>query len=189
VIVETIAGIVGLSLLLTEHKTKPKPRWVVELHPAILSDSITKLLDRGFIVGRYLDRRTATHLHRGIDISAPRFTNIYSIQDGKVIGTYPDGERQGYGNSILILNSDGFSSFYTHLESINPEITRGAYVYKGQLLGKVGYSGTRHKKPHLHLEIIKNLTFRNPKPPINENTPRIDPIDYLVRNNVTIGRT
>lgn len=187
-IFEIIAGVVGLTLLLQENKSKPRPRWIVDLHPAILSDYTSKLLDRGFVTGRYLDRRTETHLHRGIDIAAPLNTNIYSIQNGKVIGTYPDGDRQGYGNSILILNSDGFSAFYAHLNGISSTITRGTEVYKGQYLGKVGATGTEDMRPHLHLEVIEGLRYRNQHPPINENTPRIDPYEYLIRNKVTIGR-
>lgn len=184
---EVIAGVVGLSLLLTN--TKPKPKYLIELHPAILSDARTKLLDRGFITGKYLDIRSPTHLHRGIDVSSPRHSNIYSVQDGKVIGIYPDGERQGYGNSILILHSDGFSSFYAHLENFDNSLTRGSYVYRGQKIGSVGSSGTEDSRPHLHLEILKGLRFLPRRPAINENSPeRINPLDYLIRNNVTIGR-
>jgi murein DD-endopeptidase MepM/ murein hydrolase activator NlpD len=148
-------------------------------------------VDRGFVTekGKYLNRRTPTHLHRGVDISSPRHSTIYSIQDGKVIGTYPDGERQGYGNSILILHSDGFSAFYAHLETINPELMRGTEVFKGQQIGTVGSSGTESNRAHLHLEILRGLDFRNPRPPINELRPdRADPEEYLVRNFVTIGR-
>lgn len=186
-IFEGIAGLIGIALSLAG--TKPRPRWSIQLHPAILSDSPSKLLDRGIITGRFLERRSASHLHRGIDIAAPLGTNIYSIQDGKVIGIYPDGIRSGYGNSILILHSDGFASFYAHLNSIE-NLVRGDDVFKGQFIGTVGSTGTNHSHAHLHLEILKGLTFKNPKPTINENTPdRINPIDYLARNNVTIGRT
>jgi murein DD-endopeptidase MepM/ murein hydrolase activator NlpD len=183
VIIEVIAGIVGLTMMLTETKNKSFP------HPVILPTTRTKIVDRGSVTHRYLEYRTPTHLHRGIDIWAPRHSNIYSVNDGKVIGIYPEGDRQGYGNSILILHSDGFSSFYAHLENFDPSLARGSNIYRGQLIGTVGSSGTNDNHPHLHLEILKGLRFFPTRPAINEDRPeRTDPLDYLVRNNVTIGR-
>jgi murein DD-endopeptidase MepM/ murein hydrolase activator NlpD len=190
VIIEGIAGVIGLVLSIRgTKKTIPKPRYVIELHPAILSDSKTKLMDRGAFSGQYLERRSPTHLHRGIDIAAPLNTQVYSVQDGKVIGIYPDGDRSGYGKSILILHTDGFSSFYAHLNSVATGLERGSIVYKGEPIGKVGNTGTNSPFTHLHLEILKGLSFRNPRPAISEYTPeRESPIEYLRRNNIMIGK-
>jgi murein DD-endopeptidase MepM/ murein hydrolase activator NlpD len=178
---------IGLGLIILAIQKK-KPKWKILIGEAVLENSKTKLVDRGTITSRYLERRSPTHLHRGIDIAAPLNTNIYSVQDGKIIGIYHDGERRGYGNCILILHPDGFSSFYAHLNSFSPNVFRGVYVNKGDYIGKIGATGTQQMKPHLHFEVIKNLKFENPFPPIHENTPRMDPIEYLLINNVVIGR-
>ena len=89
--------------------------------------------------------------HQGIDISSTLGTPIKASYAGKVI--YSNNTIKGYGNLIILRNSEEFVTVYAH----NQEnlIEEGMWVDKGQIIGKVGKTG-RATGPHLHFEIRKN---------------------------------
>jgi murein DD-endopeptidase MepM/ murein hydrolase activator NlpD len=149
------------------------------------------VVDKGRFTGRYGVKRSATHIHRGIDISAKRGTPLRAVNDGVVIGLYPDGQRYGYGNSLLIQHPDGKLSFYAHMDRVT--VSQGQRVSQGAQIGTVGSTQKRirggkvqpnprpHMPPHVHHEIHLNLV-RNPRgvPVIGEHTPkRMDPLVYM----------
>lgn len=97
-------------------------------------------------------------LHSGLDVSAPRGTPIAATSGGTVIYT---GYRGGYGNTVIVDHGGGFTSLYAHMSEIG--ISNGAAVDRGDILGRVGATGTATGN-HLHFEIRLNGKAVNPAP-------------------------
>lgn len=100
--------------------------------------------------------------HTGVDISMPIHTKINSTMSGEVVvvkyttkATY----GQGYGNYIVIKNSIGFQTLYSHLSGIY--VREGQRVEKGQLIATVGITGNA-TGPNLHYEIYQAGELKNP---------------------------
>ncbi|MBQ3604237.1 MAG: peptidoglycan DD-metalloendopeptidase family protein, partial [Clostridia bacterium] len=90
-------------------------------------------------------------MHSGVDFSAPNGTinkePIYAAQAGEVIFA---GTRGGYGNYIIVDHGKGITTCYAHCSSIG--VTTGQQVKQGQVIGKVGDTGSS-TAPHLHFEV------------------------------------
>jgi murein DD-endopeptidase MepM/ murein hydrolase activator NlpD len=76
------------------------------------------------------------------------------------LGFTPPEVLDGYrGRQVWIDHGNGLVSRYAHLGSIEPGIVEGATVTKGQVIGRVGNSGTpssvhsETEEVHLHLEL------------------------------------
>jgi len=95
--------------------------------------------------------------HEGIDISAMPGTAVHSTAQGRVVGIMYS--KYGYGNRVVIQHAYGFETLYAHLRTIN--VKKGQWINKNQLIGTVGCTGTC-TGPHLHYEIHKNGTPRDP---------------------------
>ena len=65
----------------------------------------------------------------------------------------------GYGRYIRISHDFGLQTAYAHMSSL--EVSAGAYVKKGQVIGYVGSSGYS-TGPHLHFEVLKHGQQVNP---------------------------
>lgn len=85
--------------------------------------------------------------HQGIDIGAPEGTPIRAARGGLVV--YSDNYITGYGNMVIVLHADGFSTFYAHCRQT--VVAAGQYVARGEILGEVGETGFAGA-PHLHFE-------------------------------------
>lgn len=97
-------------------------------------------------------------LHKGIDISVPYGTPIYSTMSGFVKEVRYS--NYGYGNLVIIHNGNGYETRYAHLSKII-DLEEGNYVEKGQLIANSGNSGLS-TSPHLHYEIRNNGKLENP---------------------------
>lgn len=86
--------------------------------------------------------------HKGIDFTAPRGTDIISTGNGKVIRV--EKRRRGYGKNIIIDHGYGYTTLYAHLSQI--DVKKGDTITKGQVIGKVGNTGTSTAS-HLHYEV------------------------------------
>ena len=98
--------------------------------------------------------------HTGVDISAPRGTDIHAIFDGVVTFS---GRMRGYGNTIILDHGNGLESLYGH--NYRNYASEGDRVSKGDTIASVGKSGNASGY-HLHFEIRVN------------NRP-VDPLVYL----------
>ncbi len=95
--------------------------------------------------------------HYGTDLGAIDGTAVTAFADGKVLSVQ---ELDGYGLTVLIQHSDGFSTLYAHLGQALVE--QGAEVKRGDRIALSGHSG-EVTGPHLHFEIIKNGKYLNPE--------------------------
>lgn len=95
-------------------------------------------------------------MHRGIDISGKTGTPVLAARDGTV--TFA-GVKGGYGNIVILSHKDNYETRYAHLSSIKASV--GDTVKTGDVIGLMGSTG-RSTGPHLHFEIRKDDTARNP---------------------------
>lgn len=93
--------------------------------------------------------------HTGIDIGGSTGESVRAAAGGRVISAGWDG---AYGKLIAI-ESDGVVTRYAHLSSINVSV--GDTVGRGEHIGDVGSTG-HSTGPHLHFEVLKGGSFRNP---------------------------
>jgi murein DD-endopeptidase MepM/ murein hydrolase activator NlpD len=96
--------------------------------------------------------------HTGIDIAAAYHSPIVAADTG-VIYFYPGSI--GYGNMIMMIHGNGYSTVYGHLAGYAGGLSSGQIVARGDLIGYEGSTGWS-TGPHLHFEIRVNNDPRNP---------------------------
>lgn len=97
------------------------------------------------------------HTHAGIDIAAPRGTDIKAAADGTV--SY-SGWMSGYGYLIIIDHANGVESYYGHCSKLYADV--GDEVTAGDVIAAVGSTGNSTGN-HLHFEIRLNGSTINPE--------------------------
>ena len=102
-------------------------------------------------------------LHTGVDIPAPKNTNVLASDDGIVIFA---NYTYGYGNLVKIEHFDGKITVYAHNNSLL--VKEGDIVKKGQVISKVGSTGNSTGN-HLHFEVIINNKRINPLDGVSNN--------------------
>lgn len=132
--------------------------------------------------------------HKGIDIAAPRGTEVVATRAGEVIDVYnscnhdygkpdandPNGCGGGYGNRVYIDHKDGYVSRYAHLSEV--KVSKGQRVSAGQVIGTVGSTGDSTGF-HLHFEIRSGDTYKDPEIYVSsDNTKRVASTDTNVSN-------
>lgn len=77
------------------------------------------------------------------------------VDDNMIAGEINFPDKKGGGNSVLIEHSNGEFSVYAHLQksSIPDGISEGVQVTRGQVIGRVGNSGST-SEPHLHFGLF-----------------------------------
>lgn len=102
--------------------------------------------------------------HRGIDLAATTGTSILAAAPGVVeVATTEFEPEPGAGTVIVLKHTDGFSTFYSHIGSL--EVGVGQDVFAGEVIATVGSTG-KSTGPHLHFEI-------------RENGEPVDPADFI----------
>lgn len=86
--------------------------------------------------------------HWGVDLAAPRGTEILASGDGEVI--YVGKGFRGYGRLVIIEHPGHYATFYSHLQ--NFRIEEGDKVVRGDIIGTMGDSGNA-RGVHLHFEM------------------------------------
>lgn len=97
-------------------------------------------------------------LHTGIDYNAANRSAIGAAAQGTVIFA---GSYSGYGNTVIVQHSGGYTTLYAHQSSFN--VSTGATVSRGDVVGFVGSTGLS-TGPHLHFEIRLNGSSIDPLP-------------------------
>jgi murein DD-endopeptidase MepM/ murein hydrolase activator NlpD len=97
--------------------------------------------------------------HLGVDYAAPHGAPVVAVADGVVVSA---GWAGGGGRQVRLRHSGGLESYYLHLSSFAKGIRSGARVEQGQLIGRVGSSGTA-TGPHLDYRIRRSGRFVDPR--------------------------
>ncbi len=96
--------------------------------------------------------------HNGLDLPAPRGTNIYAADGGTVVIAK---RSSSWGNYVTIDHGNGLMTLYAHASSLN--VKAGQTVKKGDVIAYVGSTGWSTGN-HLHFTVYKNGTAVNPAP-------------------------
>jgi murein DD-endopeptidase MepM/ murein hydrolase activator NlpD len=97
-------------------------------------------------------------MHKGIDIAAPRGTDIVAAEDGVVIVAQ---WTNGYGNTVIVDHGSNTWTLYAHIRSGGIKVKEGQVVKRGQKVAEVGSTG-RSTGNHLHFEVRVNQNAVNP---------------------------
>ena len=122
-----------------------------------LGISLIKPIASGYtITSRFGQRRSGTHT--GLDIAAPRGTNIHAAASGTVVTS--GWSNYGYGYHVVISHGNGVYTLYGHCDDLYVNV--GDVVNQGDTIAAVGSTGNS-TGPHLHLEIRVNGQKLNPQ--------------------------
>jgi murein DD-endopeptidase MepM/ murein hydrolase activator NlpD len=97
-------------------------------------------------------------IHTGIDIAGPYGTNIIAADTG-VVYLYPGSV--GYGNLVVMIHGNGYSTYYGHTAGYAPGLTSGQVVARGTTIAFEGSTGWS-TGPHLHFEVRINGVYKDP---------------------------
>jgi murein DD-endopeptidase MepM/ murein hydrolase activator NlpD len=97
--------------------------------------------------------------HLGVDYAAPTGTPVVAVASGVVVSA---GWAGGGGRQVRVRHASGFESYYLHLSAFAKGIRAGAHVDQGQLIGRVGSTGTA-TGPHLDYRLRRNGVFVDPR--------------------------
>jgi murein DD-endopeptidase MepM/ murein hydrolase activator NlpD len=96
--------------------------------------------------------------HLGVDYAAPPGAAVVAVAGGVVLSA---GWSGGGGNTVHLRHAGGLETYYLHLSAFGKGVRRGARVDQGQVIGRVGSTGTA-TGPHLDYRLKKNGAFVNP---------------------------
>lgn len=97
-------------------------------------------------------------IHTGIDIAAAWGSPVVAADTG-IIYLYPG--YYGYGNYIVIIHGNGYSTLYGHLAQFAGGLQSGQIIARGTVIALEGSTGNS-TGPHLHFEIRVNNVWKNP---------------------------
>jgi murein DD-endopeptidase MepM/ murein hydrolase activator NlpD len=96
--------------------------------------------------------------HLGVDYGAPTGSSVVAVAAGLVVSAAYSGAG---GNTVHLKHQGGFETYYLHLSAYGAGIRAGARVEQGQLIGRVGMTGSA-TGPHLDYRLKRNGVFVNP---------------------------
>ncbi len=125
------------------------------------SNCYLKPIDTTYISSHfgYRELNGKNNFHDGIDFPAVQNTKVYSTMSGVVINS---SFINGYGNTVIILHSNGTKSLYGHL-SEKFLVHNGQHVSQKEVIATVGPKYLSNGKlngfttgPHLHFSIFNS---------------------------------
>ncbi len=127
--------------------------------------------------------------HLAIDYGAPYGTKVVSVADGVVVSA---GWAGGGGKQVRIRHSSGYESYYLHLSAFGAGIRSGVRVKQGQMIGRVGATGTA-TGAHLDYRLKKNGGWINPlveakRMPLGEAIPSARRAAFDAARDNVLGR-
>lgn len=148
---------IGFRLEKLEGEAKARELSLEELH-ALLDDQRSILNStpsiwptRGFVSSTFGYRvspfTSVKKMHEGLDVAAPKGTEVVTPADGIVTFT---GVKGAYGNIVVVDHGYGLVTRYGHLSKVLVE--PGQHVKRGSSIAKVGNTG-RSTGDHLHYEV------------------------------------
>jgi murein DD-endopeptidase MepM/ murein hydrolase activator NlpD len=96
--------------------------------------------------------------HLGVDYGAPTGSSVVAVAAGVVVSAAYSGAG---GNMVHLKHQGGFETYYLHLSAYGSGIRAGAHVAQGQLIGRVGMTGSA-TGPHLDYRLKRSGVFVNP---------------------------
>lgn len=94
--------------------------------------------------------------HNGVDMAAPKGTDILAAFSGEVVAaTY----NSTMGNYVMMNHGNGFYTIYMHASKLC--VSPGQIIIEGDKIAEVGSTG-RSTGPHLHFGVRKNGEYVNP---------------------------
>jgi murein DD-endopeptidase MepM/ murein hydrolase activator NlpD len=96
--------------------------------------------------------------HLGVDYGAPAGSSVVAVAAGTVVSANYSGAG---GNMVHLKHAGGFETYYLHLSSFAVGVRPGAHIGQGQLVGRVGMTGSA-TGPHLDYRLKRNGVFVNP---------------------------
>ena len=96
--------------------------------------------------------------HLGVDYGAPTGTPVVAVATGTVVSA---GRSRASGNMVRLRHTNGYETYYLHLSAFASGVRRGARVFQGQTIGRVGATGLA-TGPHLDYRMSKNGQFVDP---------------------------
>ncbi len=105
------------------------------------------MVKSGFSFGEFIGFGKDKLQHLGVDLKAPEKTNVYAVNDGKVVATL---NLSNYGKTVIIDHGLDIFSLYLHLEEF--KVSEGQMVSRSQLIGLSGKTGYV-TAPHLHFSM------------------------------------
>jgi len=116
-------------------------------------------------------RDGGARVHKGIDIFAPKGTEVVAVVDGVISFI---GDQKLGGHCIWLTTENGASFYYAHLDRWAAGLYEGMEVQAGDLIGYVGNTGNAKYTPsHLHFGINENDEMVNPYPLLTHAAPTL----------------
>jgi murein DD-endopeptidase MepM/ murein hydrolase activator NlpD len=141
-----------------------KPAWYDEQGKSLRRQflksplQINPRVTSGFSHNRFHPVHGVARPHLGVDFGAPTGTPVLAVASGVVELAGWSGEA---GRMVRIRHSGGYKTAYLHLSGFAPGIVVGARVDQGEVIGRVGMTGTA-TGPHLDYRVMKNEAYLNP---------------------------
>lgn len=101
----------------------------------------------------FTDARGEGRSHDAIDIMAPSGTPVLAVADGPVEKLFDS--KQG-GLTVYQFNVERTHAYYyAHLQEYAPGLAEKQFLRRGDLVGRVGYTGNANPEaPHLHFAVF-----------------------------------
>ena len=119
----------------------------------------TPRVTSGFSRRRLHPVHRTVRAHLGVDYAAATGTPVVAVADGVVVSA---GWAGAGGRQVHIRHAGGLESYYLHLSAFAKGVRAGAHVDQGQLVGRVGATGTV-TGPHLDYRLRKHGVFVDPR--------------------------